>query len=176
MNFIYLLLFIFQHNPAMVLFDNKQSNDISNWMIVDDVVMGGRSNGEFLRNKEGNGVFHGFVSLENNGGFSSVRYRIPTKNVEAFSKVKIYVKGDGKQYQLRVKTKTNDYYSYVASFNTSTDWTVVEIPFNTMYPSFRGQTLNAPNYPGKQMEEIAFLIGNKKAESFQLEIASIVIE
>jgi NADH dehydrogenase [ubiquinone] 1 alpha subcomplex assembly factor 1 len=32
------------------------------------------------------------------------------------------------------------------------------------------------NYPGEQMEMIAFLIGNKKAEPFKLEIDSIVLK
>ena len=45
-----------------------------------------------------------------------------------------------------------------------------------MYPAFRGRKLNAENYPGKQMEMMAFLIGNKKAESFQLEIESIELK
>lgn len=37
--------------------------------------MGGKSSGDFYINESGNGVFEGFVSLANNGGFSSVRYR-----------------------------------------------------------------------------------------------------
>jgi hypothetical protein len=39
-----------------------------------------------------------------------------------------------------------------------------------MYASFRGRKLDKPNFSEKNIEEIAFLIGNKKAESFQLEI------
>lgn len=177
MNFIYsLLLLIIQLRQPMVLFDFKQTTDISDWRVVDDVVMGGRSSGVFSLNKEGNGVMQGTVSLENNGGFSSVRYSMQKKNVDAFRKVKLLLKGDGKQYQLRIKTNANDYYSYVASFNTTNEWTTIEIPFDKMYPSFRGQTLDAPNYPGKQIEEIAFLIGNKKEEAFKLEIKSIILE
>jgi len=88
----------------------------------------------------------------------------------------IRLKGDGKSYQFRIKTNNSDYYSYVAPFKTSGDWETIEIPFNSMYPAFRGRKLNAENYPGKQMEMIAFLIGNKKAESFQLEIESIELK
>ena len=40
------------------------------WIIVNDGVMGGLSKGEMDMNEEGNGVFRGRVSLENNGGFS----------------------------------------------------------------------------------------------------------
>lgn len=57
------------------LFNFTSSTDIKTWYIVDDVVMGGRSSGTFTLNEDGHGVFAGNVSLENNGGFSSVRDR-----------------------------------------------------------------------------------------------------
>jgi len=69
-----------------------------------------------------------------------------------------------------------DSHAYIASFNTTGKWQTIEIPFETMYPAYRGRTLNMVNYPGEEMEMIAFLIGNKKAESFKLEIDSIVLK
>ena len=33
-----------------------------------------------------------------------------------------------------------------------------------MYPSFRGRKLDKPNFPKEYIEEIGFLIGNKKNE------------
>jgi NADH dehydrogenase [ubiquinone] 1 alpha subcomplex assembly factor 1 len=45
-----------------------------------------------------------------------------------------------------------------------------------MEPGFRGMKPNIPDYPGKQMEEISFLIANKKAESFRLEIDKILLK
>ena len=159
----------------MTIFDFNTENNIVNWRIVDDVVMGGKSNGNFKLDSNGYAVFEGAVSLENNGGFSMVQYAFEPKEIIGFSKVKIKLKGDGKNYQFRIKTSTNDYYSYVAAFDTSGDWETIEIPFNTMYPAFRGRKLDAVNYPGEQMELIAFLIGNKKAEDFKLIIDSIVL-
>lgn len=88
----------------------------------------------------------------------------------------IRVKGDGKNYQFRVKPQTNQHYSYICEYKTTGDWQTVQIPFNTLYPSFRGQTHKQPDYPCKKLSEICFLIGNKKAETFLLEIARIVIE
>lgn len=160
----------------MTVFDFKTTTDISNWNIVDDVVMGGRSNGSFGISNSGKGLFKGKVSLENNGGFSMVQYRFNDKQVNNFSKVNIRLKGDGKSYQFRIKTNNSDDYSYVAPFQTSGDWETIEISFNSMYPAFRGRKLNIGNYPGEQMEMIAFLIGNKKAESFQLEIENIELK
>ncbi len=159
-----------------MLFDFNTATDITHWVITDDVVMGGRSNGAFSINNEGHGVFHGNVSLENNGGFSSVRYRFAPINVDRFTRIIIRIKGDGNPFQFRVKSSAADQFSYVAVFNTTTEWATVEIPFNSMYPSFRGQKLTIPNYPGRQLEEVAFLIGNKKAGAFTLEIDKIVLE
>ena len=45
-----------------------------------------------------------------------------------------------------------------------------------MYPSFRGRKLNLPNFSEKAIEEITFLIGNKKAEKFALILDEIRLE
>ena len=157
------------------VFDFNSNSNIASWYVVDDVVMGGRSNGNFYLNAEGNGVFTGKVSLENNGGFSSVRYRFNKKDVSGFSKVQIRLKGDGKRYQFRLKSDTYERHSYISYFETSGEWETIEIKLSKMYPSWRGVKLDMPDYPGETMEEIAFLIANYKAESFKLEIDEIVL-
>jgi NADH dehydrogenase [ubiquinone] 1 alpha subcomplex assembly factor 1 len=45
-----------------------------------------------------------------------------------------------------------------------------------MQPNFRGQTLGMANFPGDSLEEIGFLIGNKKAEDFKLAIDYISVQ
>lgn len=161
---------------ASTIFDFNKKADITNWKIVDDVVMGGRSTGKFYVNQEGNAVFEGSVSLENNGGFSSLRYRFDEISTISHSKIVLKVKGDGKDYQFRVKNKSSDYYSYISSFTSSKDWQTIELPLADMYPAFRGRKLNSPNYNSDSIEEIAILIGNKKEELFRLEIDNIVLE
>ena len=170
-------LFVFiGTNEKMKIFDFTKTEDLSDWRVVDDVVMGGRSNGNLVINEEGNGVFYGTVSLENYGGFSSIRYQFKPQDVRHFKTCKIRLKGDGKSYQLRVKTNRSDRHSYVRSFNTSGDWEIIEIPLSTLSPTFRGMKLNLPNFPNEQMEEIAFLIGNKKAQAFRLELDWVGLE
>ena len=175
MNQLYTLIFLIIQT-TMTLFNFNSESNISKWNIIDDGVMGGRSQGHFKINDAGNGLFYGDVSLENNGGFSMVQYRFDTIKAKNYSKVYIKVKGDGKTYQFRIKENESDYYSFVATFETTKAWETIEIPFNTMYPAFRGKKLDAANYTGKQMEMIAFLIGNKKAECFNLEIESIILK
>ena len=95
-------------------------------------------------------------------------------STKQFSKIILKVKGDGKAYQFRVKSKSSDYYSYITSFNTSKEWETIKLTLSDMYPAFRGRKLNISNYDNEGIEEIAFLIGNKRAETFKLEIDSIV--
>ena len=114
MKFTMLFLLIVPFNASVALFDFSSDSEINNWRVVDDVVMGGRSSGNFSLTDEGHAKFSGDVSIENNGGFSSVRYGFPSQvDVQKYSKVRLKVKGDGKNYQFRVKEKSRDYYSYI---------------------------------------------------------------
>lgn len=158
-----------------VIFEFSASSSIEKWTLVDDVVMGGKSGGDFFLSKEGFGVFAGTVSLENNGGFSSVRYPYTKTDLSQYTKIVIRLRGDKKNYQFRVKSKRSDYYSYTHTFSTNGDWQTIEIPFSALNPAFRGRSLQMPSYPAESIEEIAFLIGNKKNERFQLEIAKITL-
>ncbi|MFS4491412.1 CIA30 family protein [Maribacter sp. 2308TA10-17] len=158
------------------LFDFNDKVSIEDWKVINDGVMGGLSQGVFSINSEGHGFFRGIVSLENYGGFSSVRYRFEIRDTSEFSKIQIRLKGDGKPYQFRVKADAKQRYSYIANIKTSGDWETLTIDFSEMYPAFRGRLLDLPNYSGKEMTEIAFLIGNKKEESFALEIDYIKLK
>lgn len=160
----------------MILFDFNSQTNMQQWMIVNDGVMGGLSKGTITLSKDGHAIFSGKVLLENNGGFSSVRHRLPKRDVSNYQKIVLRVKGDGKTYQFRLKTNSSDFYSYSYNFKTTENWTTIEIPFSEMNPTFRGRTLNRPNYPGNQVEEIAILIGNGKEETFKLEIDKIEVQ
>ena len=159
-----------------IIFDFNVKSDVRKWNIVDDVVMGGRSSGNFRLNDEGHGVFEGEVSLENNGGFSSVRYDCEKVLLEGKTKINITLLGDGKDYQFRIKSNSGDYYSYIIPFSTSGEWEEVEIQLNDMYPSFRGRRLDGPNFSEASFDGITFLIGNKKNERFKLVLDKIELK
>jgi len=161
---------------TLVIFDFTKEANLKNWYVVNDTVMGGASAGKMGTDAEGNGLFEGHVSLDNNGGFTSIRYEAGKTKLQCYSKFVIVLKGDGKAYQFRVKTNSKDYYSYVYSFQTTDNWQTIEIPFSSMVPSFRGQSLNMANFPGDYMEEIGILIGNKKVEDFKMAIDNISVQ
>ncbi|MEM8965875.1 MAG: CIA30 family protein [Bacteroidota bacterium] len=169
-------IFLIALMDSQTIFDFTTDTNIQSWRVVDDVVMGGVSSGNFTINEEGFGVFAGKVSLENNGGFSSVRYQFDKLPVKSHTTIRIRLRGDGKKYQFRVKANAEDYYSYIYPFITSGEWEEIKIPLADMYPTFRGRRLNQSNFHEDQFEEIRFLIGNKRAEEFKLMIDKIVLE
>lgn len=158
---------------SKLIFDFNKNCNIQEWEIVNDVVMGGKSSSDLSLNSDGYGCFEGNISLDNNGGFSSVHYKFPKISVKENTKVLLKLKGDGKNYQFRIKTNTGDYYSYISLFTTSGEMEEIEISLNNMYPSFRGKQLDLPNFENDYIEEVAFLIGNKENEHFKLLIDKI---
>ena len=160
-----------------VIFDFNSNSNISNWQVVDDIVMGGMSSGNFEINMQGHGEFSGLVSLENNGGFSLLRYRFKEVKIEGFTNVIIRLKGDGSKFQFRVKDDAINYYAYIYPFSTkNNEWQNITIPLKKMIPAFRGRKLDMNNFSANKIEEIAFLIGNRIEQRFKLEIDEIYLE
>ncbi len=161
---------------SKTLYDFTEKSNISDWRVVDDVVMGGRSDGNFTITENGTGLFSGSVSLENNGGFSSVRNRMTKTNVSAGKFIYIRLMGDGKNYQFRLKDDVDNYYSFKTEFTTTGEWQEVKLKMKDFIPTFRGRKLAMENFSGEIIEEMTFLIANKKNESFRLEIDKIWVE
>ncbi len=170
-----LLILAMLMNPV-TLFDFESDTDVSEWRVEDDVVMGGRSSGHFALSPDGYGHFYGSVSLENNGGFSSVEYKMPPVSVSPAREVVLRVKGDGKRYQFRFKENRSDYYSFIHFFETTGEWQVIRMPLAAFEARYRGRMLDRPPFEGDQMTSIRFLIGNKKPQDFSLLIDYIRIE
>jgi len=168
-----LLFSLMMVSNSQVLFDFSKDSSLSNWFIINDGVMGGLSKGQLSLTPEGYGKFTGTVSLANNGGFTSIRCATGKIETPEGAIVRMRVKGDGKNYQFRVKHKARDYQSYITTFSTSGEWETIEIPLSKLYPSFRGRVLDMPNFIHSSLTEFTFLIANKKAETFELLIDSV---
>lgn len=149
------------------------NNDTSNWYIVNDGVMGGTSSSSFFVDGEGCGRFSGHVSLQNNGGFASVKHQFAKIPVIGFQHISLRIKGDGKRYQLRLKPATGCRHAYISHFETNGQWQDLIFPLGDFHPTFKGRELDLPNFESDFLEEIGFLIANKQAESFQLLIDRI---
>lgn len=160
---------------SQTIVDFNTKNTLNSWQIVNDDVMGGFSTSNLDYHEDKYAIFSGSVSLKNNGGFASMRKKVTGVNLYNKTNIILKVKGDGKNYQLRIKKNRFDYYSYVYSFPTSGDWELISVDLASMYPSFRGQRLNYNNFSAKQIQQISILIANDKEEEFNLIIDEIFI-
>ena len=95
---ILLFLPMITKSEGKMIYDFNVDSSFRNWEIVDDGVMGGLSNGNLGIQRDGSGLFYGYVSLDNYGGFTSVRFR---KNISlsGHDKIILRVLGDNKFYQ-----------------------------------------------------------------------------
>jgi hypothetical protein len=163
-------------SSGKVLFDFSDPAAMRGWQIEDDGVMGGVSRGAFTRSPDGYAIFSGKVSLENNGGFSSVQCYFDPIDASSYRNAVIRIKGDGKDYRFIIESEKDARHYYVAEFTTNAAWQEIKIPLRKMYPVRRGERLDLPDYPGTKMAQVRFMIANGKAESFRLQIASIRLE
>jgi hypothetical protein len=95
--------------------------------------------------------------------------------VEKLNTIRLKLKGDGKNYQFRIKNKTSDYFSYITTFSTNGEWQVIELKLKDFYASFRGRKLEIPNFDKNEIGQAAILIANGKNEAFKLEIDKIEV-
>ncbi|MEM0994680.1 MAG: CIA30 family protein, partial [Bacteroidota bacterium] len=127
------------------------------WSVQDDVVMGGRSDSQLDMIADNYARFAGRVSLENNGGFCSMRQVVsaePYVISSASSAFVLTVKGDGEDYRFRVRTP-NGQHSYGYTFSTQAgEWETITIPFDEMSADYRGRKVNVPNYAGEAVVEL----------------------
>jgi hypothetical protein len=160
--------------PEIYNFSN-QSN-LKEWRIVNDGVMGGISSSSLTITDAGHGKFSGHVSLENYGGFASVQLDTNLKLADQKKFVVLRVKGDGKNYEFRLKGLSSQAESYVHQFKTSGEWETIKLEIAAFFPQFRGRKLNSPNFNFESIAQVSFLIANKQEEDFELLIDWIGLE
>ena len=121
--------------------------------ITDDGVMGGLSKGKVSKTDQGTYLFSGTLSLENNGGFSSLRMSGGDWNLDGWEGIEIEVKGDGRTYDLRLTTDEKfrgSSVSFSGKFETKKgEWTKVRVPFSALEASWRGMNWIASSIPPK---------------------------
>jgi monofunctional biosynthetic peptidoglycan transglycosylase len=143
------------------------------WRVVNDGVMGGISTSGVKVSDEGTVLFSGSVSLENNGGFASLRSQTDDYDFTGYEGFEIRIKGDGKIYGVSMKeTSYFTGYFYSVTFETVKDeWAVIRLPFSTFYHKYFGRDINAsPVIPLDKIKEVSFIISDKQEGIFSAEI------
>jgi len=163
------------NNSPMAIIDFKQIQELDNWVIVNDTVMGGRSNAR-LDIDDSFLSFSGILSLENNGGFASIRRVGNGKSWLSNKSIQIQVKGDGREYQLRFRTNQSvDGVNYVASFKTkSGEASVYQFNQSDFVPQYRGRIVrDAPVLDFANIEQVGFLLADGNPGEFKLLVERI---
>lgn len=158
-----------------IVFDFAGGASDRAWQVINDDVMGGVSSSRFgMSNRVA--VFGGSLSLENNGGFASVRSRPARPDLADCEAFLIRVRGDGHRYKFTARTDVGfDGPIYQASFRTKPgEWEELRIPMKDFVPTFRGRVLsNEPPLNPSKVTSVGFLISDQQAGPFQLEVAWI---
>ncbi|MEI6537637.1 MAG: CIA30 family protein [Verrucomicrobiaceae bacterium] len=158
-----------------ILASFKDAASVESWISVNDGVMGGVSKGGFKRTDAGTMVFSGDLSLENNGGFASMRSKPNAMDLSGVSSIAVKAKGDGRTYWLELRVaRQMGASSYRADLPTTAgEWKDVVVPLKDFkLQAFGMQLPSGPIDPSK-VESIGFTLADKKAGPFELEVASV---
>jgi monofunctional biosynthetic peptidoglycan transglycosylase len=150
-------------------------SELDNWVIINDTVMGGRSRAQIDIAKE-HLVFNGYLSLENNGGFASIRRVYNNREWQASNPLQIKVVGDGRSYQFRLRTNSRmDGVAYVSSFQTkANEAQVFTFELSDFTPQFRGRYVRgAPELSFDDITQLGFMLAEKAPGEFTLQVLSI---
>ena len=156
-----------------ILSDFSGPDDVKNWRVVNDGVMGGLSQSEIIPGPDDTAIFQGVLSLENNGGFSSTRTKPRGYELGSYDTLAIRIRGDGRTYQFRLRTDSGfDGIAYRHIFTTPvSEWATINLPLKDFVAVFRGrQVKNAAPLAVDQIRQMGFLIADEKAGPFRLEI------
>ena len=159
-------------DEGRVLFDFTGSDAAKAWLNVNDGVMGGVSDGRFKMTDNKTMEFFGTLSLENNGGFASVRSR-PTKvNLTAGDSIAARVRGDGREYSFNLYVPREvGRYSYRQTFETKKgEWIEVSLPVAKFVATFHGRVFPDQKLDPSKVNSVGFLLADKKAGPFKLEV------
>jgi len=116
------------------------------WGPLDDVVMGGASKTMLDSSKPFDGVFKGFVTTANNGGFAGIRTKLfsPALDLSSSRGFVLKVKGDGNRYKFigREDLEWNGI-AWSTSFDTRKGQvTEIRIPFTALKPTRFARTID----------------------------------
>jgi len=150
--------------------DFSNPNTLRDSWIVNDGVMGGVSQSSLRQDVDGM-FFEGVVSLENNGGFASMRSSV--RFPQGTQLIELFAKGDGKRYKLVLRTELAPRVTYVADFIALPTWQTYRFNLSQFKSTFRGRDVNAPTLSFSDVIDFGILISNNQAGSFAIQLKTL---
>ena len=166
-------------HTSQTLFDFTGADATKEWQNVNDGVMGGVSEGKFKITDKETLEFFGTLSLENNGGFASVRTKAKKLGLEKSDTVVAKVRGDGREYTLNLYlNKPLIAFSYRATVQTKKDeWIEIKVPLDKFEATSFGRVVkDAGPVKPEEVNALGFMLSDKKAGAFKMEVQSIRVE
>ena len=144
-----LILFIFLSMNAM----SNISNNPSNWYVVTDQVMGGKSE---LKVDVDDGVFslNGYVTTENNGGFVRLAHSPKTVDKEVEG-IQFMAKGNNETYEVHVTMqglRMPPWAYHSSAFDVNSEWKMFKINFS----DFEKKSGVSPKLRPNNIRDISF--------------------
>jgi len=156
--------------------DFSDAAAVKKWVSVNDDVMGGVSKGSFRITDDKTPEFSGEISLENRGGFASIRTRPADLGLDGYDTISLRIRGDGRTYYLDLRTSgLFAAASYRAALKTQNDtWQEVRIPLKDFeYAAFGRRIATAELLRASKVQSVGFTLADKQAGPFRLEVAWI---
>jgi NADH dehydrogenase [ubiquinone] 1 alpha subcomplex assembly factor 1 len=170
MTYLALASFALAENTLLVA-DFKSEKTSLKWKTINDSVMGGVSKGDSQITEDSNLLFKGKISLENRGGFSSVRSYGERYDFSEFKGVEIRVKGDGRKFYFTSQSDKKEMISFWKPVETKDgEWQTVQIPFAEFYATTFGQTIPGLKLNTSNITSFGLMLYDKKDGRFSIEL------
>jgi len=162
-----------QDGTTIASFESESS--IEYWGTVNDTVMGGVSSSSIERTDEGTLLFIGELSLENNGGFVSIRNQPAPLRLQSARGIEIQVRGDGRRYFLDLRAERQRMAgSFRAPFTTKKgEWQTLEIPLESFYAQTFGRARPEVALNRGAIRSIGFTLSDGQPGPFALEVKTV---
>lgn len=171
--------FVMADDIRTVLFDFNGVDATKEWQTVNDGVMGGISEGKFKITDKKTLEFFGNLSLENNGGFASVRTKDKKLGLAKGDTLVARIRGDGRQYSLNLYlNRPLIAFSYRAMVQTKkNEWIEAKIPLDKFEATSFGRIVkDAGVVDPREVIGVGFLLSDKNAGPFKMEVEWIKVE
>lgn len=150
------------------------------WRPLDDRVMGGRSRSSAVWSPEAALVFAGELSLEQGGGFASLRAEVEPMDLRGTSGLLLVARGDGRDYRLNLRDRAlaqraDEGTQFRATFRAEPGgWQRCWLPWSAFAATRRGRLL--PGVAPLSLDAIVsvgLMTAFREPGPFRLELRSI---
>lgn len=140
------------------------------WVIVNDGVMGGRSQGA-VTTETNQMQFTGNI-VTDGGGFSSVR-RLLDDGLDESDRLQMRLRADERRYEILLTDIDSQAYrvTYYAPLETEGDgWQVIDVSFDDLEARIFGRRVDAPPFQPQNVTTIGIILADGADGEFSLEL------